>query len=63
MRLLKAIMARVGLDFAEQAKQEVVREEEAAAHEVAKRFTRGSVGIQRGTFQTRKQLDRELEKL
>jgi hypothetical protein len=60
LRLLDVIKRRLGLDFSEQARREVKREEENAARKSAERYSRGSVGIQKGAFQTREDLDRDL---
>jgi hypothetical protein len=58
--ILQRLKTFLHLDFAEQARVEIDREEELVARGVASRFTRGSVGIQRDMFVTKKQLDREL---
>lgn len=63
MRLARIIKAILGLDFDAQSRAEIRREENEAVRKVAERYSRGSVGIQRGAFQTREDLDRELEKV
>ena len=60
MRLIDTIKNRLGLDFSEQASREVKREEDAAGRKSAERYSRGSVGIQKGAFETRDDIDREL---
>jgi len=62
MSFLHTIAHCLGLDFAEQARLEVRREENAAGRKGAERFSRGSVGIQKGAFATREEIDRELAK-
>lgn len=62
MSFLHAIAHYLGLDFAEQARIEVRREEDVAGRKGAERFSRGSVGIQKGAFSTREDIDRELAK-
>jgi hypothetical protein len=54
---LSRIKALVGLDFTDQARREIAADEDYAARRTAERFARGSVGIQKGTFQTRGDLD------
>jgi hypothetical protein len=61
MQLLRRVKRLLRLDFGAQAEREVAGEEENAARKTATRYSRGSVGIQKGAFQTRKDLDRELE--
>jgi len=57
------IKALVGLDFTDQAIREVRQDEERAARRTAERYSRGSVGLQRGTFQTRRDLDEDLRRV
>jgi hypothetical protein len=62
MNLFLTLRNRLGLDFEERAHREVRREEEAVSRKTAERYSRGSVGIQKGAFQTRDDLDRSLER-
>ena len=57
MSFLGKVKTFLGVDFYNQALNEVGLEEEMAARKVAMRYSRGSVGIQKGAFQTRKDLD------
>lgn len=61
MSFFSRIKAFVGLDFMEQARREVEADEDRAARRTAERYARGSVGIQKGTFQTRGDLDQALK--
>ena len=61
MQLVKKIKALLGIDFYNQARKEVECEEEQAARKVAMRFSRGSVSIQKGAFQTRRDLDHAMK--
>lgn len=63
MSFFSRIKALVGLDFTDQARREVALDEERAARRTAERFSRGSVGIQKGTFQTRGDLDEALKRV
>jgi negative regulator of sigma E activity len=63
MQILSRIKTLAGLDFADRAQAEVEAEEDAAAEKVAPRFARGSVGIQRKAFQTKKDLNRLLARV
>jgi hypothetical protein len=62
MKVIGKVKSFLGLDFARQAHDEIARDEVAAARKVAMRYSRGSVGIQSGAFQTRRDLDKALDK-
>lgn len=57
------IKALMGLDFTDQARREIEADEDQAARRAAERFARGSVGIQKGAFQTRGDLDRAMKRV
>ena len=57
MNFMHTVKALLGLDFKDQARREIEADEDQAARRTAERFARGSVGIQKGTFQTRGDLD------
>jgi hypothetical protein len=57
------IKALVGLDFKDQARREVEADEDRAARRTAERFARGSIGIQKGMFQTRGDLDEAMKRV
>jgi hypothetical protein len=61
MQFFHTVKHLLGLDFEDRARREVASEEEAAAQKMAARYSRGSVGIQTGAFQTRADLDRALK--
>lgn len=63
MSFFSKIKALVGLDFTDQARREVEADEDRAARRTAERFARGSVGIQKGTFQTRGDLDEAMSRV
>lgn len=60
MNVVRTLKRRLGLDFADQAERQVKQDERAAAGKVAQRYSRGSVGIQRGAFRTRDDIDGDL---
>ena len=62
MSFIDKVKTLIGVDFANQAHLQVRREEEQAARKVAMRYSRGSVSIQKGAFQTREDLNKALEK-
>jgi hypothetical protein len=62
MKLLEKIKAFFGLDFMDQACRQVKADEDLIARSIAQQFTRGSIGIQKGAFQTRGDLDEALKR-
>lgn len=62
MSFMQSVKALFGLDFTDQARRELKHDEDSAGREIAARFGRGSVGIQKGAFMTRSDIDLELSK-
>jgi hypothetical protein len=57
--MVQVVLRYLGLDFKAQATSEIARRDAALGREIAGRFSRGNLSIQRGRFLTVKDLDRQ----
>jgi hypothetical protein len=56
------VLRLLGIDFVAQAKKEVALRDAELGREIAGRFSRGNLSIQRGRFLTTKDLDERRER-
>jgi hypothetical protein len=58
--ILQTLKSAFGVDFERQARDEIRQDEDRAARDVVVLHVRGSIGIAKGAFQTRADLDHAL---